>query len=104
MKRHPFVSIICTFFLFFLLVGCTTPAGRSTGQVIDDASITTQVKAELVADKEVSALTVSVKTFQGEVVLSGAVETIAQRRKAAAIAHSVRGVRRVTNLLKLKTQ
>jgi hyperosmotically inducible protein len=70
--------------------------------VVDDASITTQVKAELLADKDVSGLAVSVKTFEGEVVLTGAVDTAAQRNKAEQIAAKAQGVKRVKNLIKLK--
>jgi hyperosmotically inducible periplasmic protein len=95
------LSFICMA-LLLCTVSCTTPAGRSTGEVVDDASITSQVKANLLADDDVSGLAVSVDTFQGEVVLSGAVETQAQRRKAEQIASRVGGVKRVKNLLKIK--
>jgi hyperosmotically inducible protein len=57
----------------------------------------------LLADKEVSGMAVSVETFKGEVVLTGAVENWTQREKAAKIAHKVRGVTGVKNLLKIKT-
>ncbi|WP_448872984.1 BON domain-containing protein [Desulfobulbus propionicus] len=97
-----FLSLLGALLLSFLLVSCTTPAGRSTGQVVDDASITAQVKADLLADKEVSGLAVSVKTFKGEVVLTGAVDSLAQSNKAAQIAGKVRGVTGVKNLLKIK--
>jgi len=96
-----FLSIVCAVMLS-LTVSCTTPAGRTTGQVVDDASITAQVKAELLADKDVSGMAVSVKTFEGEVVLTGAVDTAAQRNKAEQIAAKAQGVKRVKNLIKLK--
>ncbi|ADW17462.1 transport-associated protein [Desulfobulbus propionicus DSM 2032] len=96
-----FLSLLCAV-LLSLTVSCTTPAGRTTGQVVDDAGITTQVKADLLADKEVSGLAVSVETFKGEVVLTGAVDTPAQRKKAEQIASKVHGVTRVKNLIKLK--
>jgi osmotically-inducible protein OsmY len=95
------LSLMCAV-LLALTVSCTTPAGRSTGQVVDDAAITTQVKADLLADKDVSGLAVSVETFKGEVVLTGAVDTSAQRKKAEQIASRVSGVTRVKNLIKLK--
>lgn len=102
-SRHWTVfSLVSVFFLSFFLISCTTPAGRSTGQVVDDASITAQVKAELLADKAVSGLAVSVATFKGEVVLTGAVDTWEQSAKAARIAHRVRGVTGVKNLIKIK--
>lgn len=88
--------------LMALVVSCTTPAGRTTGTVVDDATITAQVKAALFADKDVSGLAVSVDTFKGEVVLTGAVSTQAQMDKAEAIARSVNGVQNVKNLVKIK--
>ena len=97
-----FLSLLSAFLLSLLLVSCTTPAGRSTGQVVDDAGITTQVKADLLADKEVSGVAVSVETFKGEVVLTGAVDSWAQSNKAAQIARRVHGVNAVKNLLKIK--
>jgi osmotically-inducible protein OsmY len=96
-----FLSFVCAT-LLALTVSCTTPAGRSTGQVVDDAAITTQVKADLLADKDVSGLAVSVETFKGEVVLTGAVDTKAQSHKATQIASKVHGVSNVKNLLKIK--
>ncbi len=96
-----FLSLVCAV-LLSLTVSCTTPAGRTTGQVVDDASITTQVKTELLADKDVSGVAVSVETFQGEVVLTGAVDTAKQRNKAEQIAGKVHGVKKVKNLIKLK--
>ncbi|MDD2463588.1 MAG: BON domain-containing protein [Desulfobulbus sp.] len=101
-RQWTILSLLSVFLLSFLLVSCTTPAGRSTGQVVDDAAITTQVKADLLADKEVSGLAVSVATFKGEVVLTGAVDNWSQSEKAAKITHRVRGVTGVKNLLKIK--
>jgi hyperosmotically inducible protein len=97
-----FLSFLGVILLSLLLVSCTTPAGRSTGQVVDDAAITAQVKADLLADKEISGLAVSVETFKGEVVLTGAVDSWAQSKKASQIARKVRGVTGVKNLLKIK--
>lgn len=97
-----FLLALFSTLLLSLIVSCTTPAGRSTGQVVDDAAITTQVKADLLADKEVSGFAVSVETFKGEVVLTGAVDSWAQSNKAAQIARRVHGVNTVKNLLKIK--
>ena len=101
LSRQSIFSLLSAL-LLSLLVACTTPAGRSTGQVVDDAAITTQVKTELLADKEISGLAVSVETFKGEVVLTGAVDSWAQSNRAAQIARRVHGVSTVKNLLKIK--
>ncbi|WP_028318551.1 BON domain-containing protein [Desulfobulbus elongatus] len=104
MERNS-VRVGLAFLLAVLLsfaVSCTTPAGRSAGDVVDDATITTEVKAALLADKEVSGLAVSVQTFKGEVVLTGAVDSQTQVKRAEKIARSVKGVSKVKNLLKIK--
>jgi hyperosmotically inducible periplasmic protein len=84
------------------LTACHTPAGRSAGQVVDDGSITTEVKAKLLNDNVTKGLAVSVQTFQGEVTLTGGVDTEAQRERAAEVARSAKGVKKVNNLIKLK--
>ncbi len=80
----------------------STPAGRSPGQVIDDSTITAHVKAKLLDDNVTRGLAVSVKTFEGEVTLTGAVDTNLQREKAVEIALAVEGVKKVNDLIKLK--
>jgi hyperosmotically inducible periplasmic protein len=105
-------TIVPLIFLLAVLVASTawaaggaaavTPAGRSAGQVIDDGTITTQVKAKLLEDSVTKGLAVSVKTFEGAVTLTGAVDSDAQREKAVQIASAVSGVKKVNNLINLK--
>ena len=84
------------------LLACQTPAGRTAGEVVDDATITTAVKARLFDDSSVRGFAVSVQTFEGEVTLTGGVDTQAEKDRAGEIARSVSGVRRVNNLIKIK--
>lgn len=88
--------------LAVIITGCQTPAGRSAGQVVDDATITTEIKAKLLSDSVTKGLAVSVETFEGSVALTGAVPTEKEREKAGQIAASVRGVKKVNNLISLK--
>ncbi len=86
-----------------LTTGCAGDrTSRSTGVVIDDAAITTKVKAELLADADVKGLAVNVETYNGRVQLSGFVDTIAQKNKAAQVARQVSGVQWVKNDLVVK--
>jgi hyperosmotically inducible protein len=85
-----------------LFTSCHTPAGRSPGEVVDDVTITTQIKASLLADQTLSGIAISVNTFEGGVTLTGAVKNSAQIKRASDIAYSVKGVKRVNNLLKIK--
>jgi hyperosmotically inducible periplasmic protein len=84
------------------LLACQTPAGRTTGDVIDDATISTKVKAKLFDASILRGFAISVETFEREVTLTGAVDTYKQKEQAGQIARSVSGVRGVNNLLKLK--
>jgi hyperosmotically inducible periplasmic protein len=90
-----------------LTVGVTGCAGnryeRSTGEYIDDKAITARVKADLVADKEVSALDVKVQTFRGVVQLSGFVNTSRQKERAEEVARAAKGVKEVKNTIIVKT-
>jgi hyperosmotically inducible periplasmic protein len=84
--------------------GCAGTATReSTGEYIDDAAVTTKVKAALVKDPLVSALDVKVDTFKGTVQLSGFVDTAEQKSRAEQVASGVSGVAGVRNNISLKT-
>lgn len=87
-----------------LVVGCAgTQTRASTGQQIDDATITAKVKSQLLADPQVSGLQVNVETFKGQVQLSGYVNSPDERSKAEQIARQVGGVRTVANDLIVKS-
>jgi hyperosmotically inducible protein len=70
--------------------------------VLDDSTISAKVKAELFDDPRLSGFAISVETFEGEVTLTGAVDTENQKARAERIAESIHGVARVNNLLKIK--
>ena len=95
----PAISLLA---LLVLLTACKTPAGRSAGHVVDDAAITTELKAKLLNDNVTKGLAVSVDTFEGQVTLTGAVDTAQQRDKVVQIASSVKGVTKVNSLINLK--
>ena len=101
MRKTVMVSMVMLF-VMIAFIACQTPAGRSAGDVVDDASITTQVKAKLLEDDITKGIAVSVQTFDGTVTLIGAVESQAQIDSASRIARSVKGVKAVDNRLKIK--
>jgi osmotically-inducible protein OsmY len=84
-----------------LAVGCTNLGDKSAGQAIDDATITTKVKAKFVEDKAVSALNIKVNTYQGTVQLSGFAKSAEEAERAGEIARSVNGVKIVKNDIRL---
>jgi hyperosmotically inducible periplasmic protein len=79
-----------------LVAGCAaTPEQRSTGEVIDDAAITTKVKTNLLADPVVSGFAISVETSRSVVSLTGIVNSDAERQRAIQIAQDVGEVKQV---------
>lgn len=78
--------------------GCQTDShSRTTGAVVDDATVTTRVKSALLAEKDVNSFDIKVKTYNGTVQLSGFVDSQWQISKAVEVASAVDGVQSVTN-------
>ena len=100
--QKKWIGILCVLIIVISAISCRTPAGRSAGQVIDDATITTKVKAKLFDDGFLKGLAISVQTFEGTVTLTGAVNTVEQKTRAESIASSIEGVASVNNNLKIK--
>jgi hyperosmotically inducible protein len=100
--KYKGIAVLLLIIGFSALLACQTPAGRSTGEVIDDSTISTTIKAKFFGDDQLSGLAISVKTFEGEVTLTGAVKSAKQKNRATNIAQSVTGVKAVNNLLKIK--
>jgi len=81
-----------------------TVGDKTAGETVTDAVITTKVEAKLAADTEVSAANVDVDTSQGVVTLSGTVKTDTARAEAEKLARGTDGVKRVRNLLKVRSK
>jgi osmotically-inducible protein OsmY len=81
-----------------LSTGCAVVRGQETaGSYVDDAAITTAVKAKMVDDKTVAASSISVETLNGTVQLSGFAKSSAEKAQAEYIARGVKNVRAVRN-------
>lgn len=78
--------------------GCAVTSGQSsTGQYVDDATISTRVKARLAQDAEVSAMRIQVETLNGIVQLAGFAASDTEKAKAERIARGVPDVKDVRN-------
>jgi hyperosmotically inducible protein len=86
-----------------VLVGCAG-AGVKTGQYVDDSTITTKVKSEMLANKDVHATSIHVETKGGVVQLSGTVPSATEKKRAVEIASTVNGVKSVQDGLSVQTQ
>ncbi len=85
-------------------VSTTQPAAekRTVGKVIDDSIITAKVKAEILKAPQLKSLQISVETRNGEVLLSGFVDTASARLQAEEIVARIEGVKTVINSLEVK--
>lgn len=77
---------------------------RSTGQYIDDKSLTMRVQHALSDNPEYKFDDVNVNVYRGTVQLNGFVNTETQKTQAANIAKGVQGVQNVVNNLAIKPQ
>ena len=83
--------------------GCAVTRGQeSVGAYVDDAAITTSVKARYVDNKEVDASSIKVETLNGTVMLSGFAKNSTERSTAETIASGVKGVKGVKNAIAVR--
>lgn len=101
--------------LLSLLVGCapvligTGATGaykvstdeRTAGGIVDDAALSTEVKARLIDEPAVRARNIDVDVIEGIVTLTGIVETQEEAARAVQTAAAVPGVRSVKNDLQI---
>ena len=84
-------------------VGCSSnPTSKTAGEYVDDAVITSKVKAAFAADPTVKATEVNVETYKGDVQLSGFVAEPGDAQRAVEIARGVKGVTSVKNDIRVK--
>jgi osmotically-inducible protein OsmY len=76
--------------------------GKTVGETIDDATITTRVKTAFINDPTVGGLRIDVDTFKGVVTLSGRVKSKDEEAKAIALAKSIKGVSQVKSTLQIE--
>lgn len=97
------IATVLVIAVTLLLGGCASSTTKeSTGQYFDDSVITTKVKSDLVATKDIKSGNITVNTFKGIVQLSGFVNSPEQVLKAGQVASKVPGVIKVENDLIVK--
>ena len=101
MKPKKFTATLLALVLALpLFAAC----GKTVGETIDDATVTTRVKTAFINDPIVGAARIDVDTFKGVVTLSGRVKSKAEEDKAIAIAKSIKGVTDVKSTLQIEGQ
>ncbi len=76
-------------------------SSESLGQHISDGTVTTKVKAALMAAKDVKSTHIHVKTRRGTVWLTGTVPTSDEKTRAQDVVSGIDGVHAVKNRLKV---
>ena len=95
--RTTLASIV-TAVALLTITGCAVTRGQETvGAYVDDAAITTSVKARFVDNKDVDASSIKVETLNGTVMLSGFAKNMTEKSTAESIARRVTGVKSVKN-------
>lgn len=99
MKKSLLIRFSAALLFAPLVVACssTEQAAEKTGQYIDDAAISTKVRASIANELKMYIIDVDVETHDGVVQLSGFVDHPDVKRRAGAVAASVEGVKRVVN-------
>jgi hyperosmotically inducible protein len=95
--QKQLLSVCAALLVATVLSGC----GKSVGETIDDATITTRVKTALLNEPDVAGLAIDVDTSKGVVTLSGQVKTKTEEDRAVAIARRTPGVSSVRSTLQV---
>jgi len=75
------------------------PSQTAPVRFVTDATITDKVKTELLADKNIVSLSISVATDKGIVTLSGKVENQLQKDEVVKVTSQISGVKSVIDQL-----
>lgn len=102
MFNKPVLTLALTTALMATLAATTTGCAvarnqESVGAYVDDAALTTRVKAKFAADPTVSAMAISVETLKGTVQLSGFAKSHEEKAMAEKLARETSGVVAVRN-------
>lgn len=103
MVKYNVLRIFASIMLIAVLSGCSaTETRRSAGEAVDDSTLTTRVKAELIKDQSLKAFQIDVDTYRGVVQLNGFVDSPENAKRAVDIAEDVPGVVSIKNNLQVK--
>jgi hyperosmotically inducible periplasmic protein len=72
-------------------------AGRTAGEIMDDASITAQVRSALLTHRSTSMTKTKVETREGKVTITGIAQNAAEKTLVTKLVNNVNGVKSVNN-------
>jgi hyperosmotically inducible protein len=77
-------------------------ASDKAGDNVEDAAITTKIKAAFLAESDIKSMDINVTTKDDVVTLTGSTDSLASSKKAEEIARGVSDVKQVNNQLIIK--
>lgn len=102
MNRTFSAAAIALASMLALTACAATSTSESTGAYVDDAAITTKVKAAILGEPGLKSLQIGVETYKDVVQLSGFVDSVQAKTRAGEVAAGVAGVKSVRNDLVVK--
>jgi hyperosmotically inducible periplasmic protein len=78
-----------------------TAGAQATGTAVDDGTITSEISSKIRKDQLLKGFQIFVETRNKTVTLTGSVDSSDARDRAAKLANSAKGVKRVYNLIKV---
>jgi len=97
-----FFAVFTSIAMLFAIGCASTSTHESTGEYIDDTTITTKVKSAIFNEPTLKVFQINVETYKSVVQLSGFVSSSADIARAGSVARSVKGVASVKNDIRLK--
>jgi hyperosmotically inducible periplasmic protein len=101
MKKIIFMTVLMVFGLA-LFSGCASITGRTAGEHIDDATITTEANAIIVKDADAQYFKIDVSSLEGNVVLQGYIHDRTAEERIVAKIKQIKGVKSVKSNLKVE--
>jgi len=87
-----------------IVVKAQPSTGSTLVEMIDDASITSQVKYALLSNSSTSAISTKITTNEGAIMITGEADSDAERSLVSKLASDVRGVKSVKNNMTVKNK
>ena len=100
-QKVIFMTVLMVFGLA-LFSGCASMTGETAGENIDDSTIHTKATAIVVKDPDAHYLKIDVTVTQGDVVLTGFVNSRETEERVVGKIREIRGVKSVKSLLKVE--
>ncbi len=98
------IIILTTILALFILTSCAPLTGRTAGEHIDDATITSIINAKIIEDPDLGYFKINVDTVRGNVMLSGFVISKKAEERLIETIRGIKGVRSVTSHLKIESK